>query len=672
MKEECLLALFRLYHGTRKTITRFRETVLQRVVGVGALFSSGYGDVGSSIYFALGVTTIYAGGASFLAIFIAGLFFVATVLSYAELSSAIPESGGSSLFAQRAFGDGWSFFAGWALLLDYVITLAISAFSVGPYLGYFFPILKNNTQANVTFTGGLILVLILLNVLGLKESSRLSLLLAGFDILTQLSLMILGLFFLFSAPKILSQFSLGTNPTWPHFLYGISVAMVAYIGIEAISQMASEARDPQKSVPRAMFLTMGTTVLLYSGISVVALSAMDPKLLSTVWVNDPIAGIAHFIPHVHQYLGPWVAILGATILTVAANAGLIGVSRLSFSMSNNFLIHPIFRHTTQRWKTPVYSIVFFGSLSAVIVAFFPYLEVLADLYNYGAMLSFMMTHLALISLRNKEPELARPFRVPFSVRIMGREIPLPAVFGLIGTGGVFAMVLLFHKYGRVFGTIWMIVGITYYYFFRKTAKMPLMDRVRVTEIPDTPEEKSVPHKNILVATSPYRVSPVLRDVIKIARADKARVTVMTVLEIPLSLPLHASLPDEEERSRKTLEICQAIGVEEDVLIDTILLRGRSVANSIVATAVRQKADTLVYTDTDSALSRSIQSTIRQSSLPVMVWKIEPPAGDGFRKMPPQTRTLLSSRPDVLENRISDETPPAAGGKNETSRSDPDP
>jgi len=666
------LALFRLYHGTRKTISRFRETVLQRVVGVGALFSSGYGDVGSSIYFALGVTTVYAGGASFLAIFIAGLFFVATVLSYAELSSAIPESGGSSLFAQRAFGDGWSFFAGWALLLDYVITLAISAFSVGPYLGYFFPILKNNTQANVTFTGALILVLILLNVLGLKESSRLSLLLAGFDIITQLSLMILGLFFLFSAPKILNQFSLGTNPTWPHFLYGISVAMVAYIGIEAISQMASEARDPQKSVPRAMFLTMGTTVLLYSGISVVALSAMDPKLLSTVWVNDPIAGIAHFIPHVHQYLGPWVAILGATILTVAANAGLIGVSRLSFSMSNNFLIHPIFRHTTQRWKTPVYSIVFFGSLSAVIVAFFPYLEVLADLYNYGAMLSFMMTHLALISLRNKEPELARPFRVPFSVRIMGREIPLPAVFGLIGTGGVFAMVLLFHKYGRVFGTIWMIVGITYYYFFRKTAKMPLMDRVRVTEIPDTPEDQSVPHKNILVATSPYRVSPVLRDVIKIARADKARVTVMTVLEIPLSLPLHAPLPEEEERSRKTLEICQAIGVEEDVLIDTILLRGRSVANSIVATAVRQKADTLVYTDTDSALSRSIQSTIRQSSLPVMIWKIEPPTGNTHRNMPAQTRTLLSSRPDVLENRSSNETSPPAGGKNETSRSDPDP
>ena len=616
------MALFKIYHGTRKTISRFRESVLQRVVGIGALFSSGYGDVGSSIYFALGVTTVYAGGASFLAIFIAGLFFVATVLSYAELSAAIPEAGGSSLFSQRAFGDGWAFFAGWALLLDYVITLAISAFSVGPYLGYFFPVLKDNIQANVTFTGGLILVLMLLNIFGLKESSWLSLLLAGFDILTQLSLMFLGLFFLFNIPKIMHQFSLGTNPTWPHFLYGISVAMVAYIGIEAISQMSSEAKDPSRSVPRAMFLTMGTTVFLYSGISLVALSAMDPKLLSTVWVNDPIAGIAHFIPHVHHYLGPWVAVLGATILTVAANAGLIGVSRLAYSMSHNFLIHPIFRHTTKRWKTPVYSILFFGVLGASIVAFFPYLEVLADLYNYGAMLSFLMTHLALITLRHKEPELPRPFRVPLSIRMRGWEIPLPAVFGLIGTGGVFVMVLLFHKYGRVFGTIWMIAGIAYYYYYRQSTRMPLMGRVAVTEIPESPLEKPVPHRNILVATSPYAPSPVLRDIAKIARADGARITVVTVLEIPLSLPLNASLPEEESRAKNTLELCQAIGVEEDVLLDTVLLRSRSIGNSLVLVHARHKADTLVFNDTDSAISRSIESAVVRSGMPITLWKIQ--------------------------------------------------
>ena len=646
------MAIFRLYHGTRKTITRFRESVLQRVVGIGALFSSGYGDVGSSIYFALGVTTIYAGGAMFLAIFIAGFFFIATVLSYAELSSAIPEAGGSSLFSQRAFGDGWAFFAGWALLLDYVITLALSAFSVGPYLGYFFPVLKDNVQANVTFTGALILCLILLNVFGLKESSWFSLMLAGFDILTQLSLMFLGIFFLFNVPKIMHQFSLGTNPTWPHFLYGISVAMVAYIGIEAISQMSSEARDPAKSVPRAMFLTMGTTVFLYSGISLVALSAMDPKLLSTVWVNDPIAGIAHFIPHVHHYLGPWIAVLGATILTVAANAGLIGVSRLAYSMSHNFLIHPIFRHTTRRWKTPVYSIVFFGALSATVVAFFPYLEVLADLYNYGAMLSFMMTHLALIKLRNKEPELPRPFRVPFSVRIRNFEIPLPAIFGLVGTGGVFIMVLLFHKYGRVFGTIWMIVGIVYYYYFRRSTRMPLMGRVEIRELVENDFEKPVPHRNILVATSPHAPSPILHDIAKIAKSDKARVTVVTVLEIPLSLPLNAPLPEEEAIAQNTLELCQAIGVEGDILLDTLLIRSRSIGDSLVQVYTRHKADTLVFNDTNSSVSKSIDAAIVRSGVPVTVWKIQSIMGRSGKK--PGDRSILSSGHEVLKT--STDTP----------------
>jgi APA family basic amino acid/polyamine antiporter len=621
------MALFHLYHETRKSVVRFREAVLGRVVGVGALFSSGYGDVGSSIYFALGVTTIYAGGASFLAIFIAGLFFIATVLSYAELSSAIPEAGGSSLFAQRAFGDGWAFFAGWALLLDYIVTLAISAFSVGPYLGYFFPILKNNVQANVTFTGGLILLLMLMNIFGLRESSRFSLLLAGFDIFTQLSLMILGIVFLFDLPRILSQFSLGTNPTWPHFLYGISVAMVAYIGIEAISQMSAEARDPGKSVPRAMFMTMGTTVLLYSGISLVAVSAMSPKLLSTVWVNDPIAGIAHFIPHVNTYLGPWVALLGATILTVAANAGLIGVSRLAFSMSHNFLIHPIFRHTTKRFRTPVYSILFFGSLGAAIVAFFPYLEVLADLYNYGAMISFTMTHLALIRLRHLEPALPRPFRVPLSLRVGGREIPLPALFGLLGTGSVFAMVLIFHKYGRVFGTLWMAAGIAYYYTFRKTARMPLMDRLSVTEIPEPPTPLDIPHKILMVATSPTAPSPVLPDILKIARTDGAKVLVVTVLEVPLALPLSAPLPAEEQAARHTLSVCQAIGVERDVLVDTRLLRGRSAGEALVRTLRREQADTLVINDTDSPVSRAIETVLLRSGLPVTLWK--------FRRLGPE-------------------------------------
>jgi APA family basic amino acid/polyamine antiporter len=647
------MALFRIYHNTRTTVARFQQSVLRRVVGIGALYSTGYGDVGSSIYYALGVTTIYAQGASFLAIGIAGLFFIATVLSYAELSAAIPESGGCSLFAQRAFGDGGAFFAGWALLLDYILTLSISAFSVGPYLGYFFPILKTSPQANVTFTAILISLLVLINIFGLKESSWFSLMLTGFDILTQMSLMALGIVFLLNFHKIWTQFTLGVVPTWTHFLYGISIAMVAYTGIEAISQMAAEARDPGKSVPRAMFMTMGTTIFLYAGISMVALSAMDPKILSTTWVNDPIAGIAHYMPHVNQFLGPWIAILGATILTIAANAGLIGVSRLAYAMSSNLLIHPIFKHTTARWRTPVYSLVAFGAVATAVVAFFPYLDILADLYNYGAMLAFTMTHASLIVMRNKQPDLKRPFKAPFTIHIGKWEVPLTAVFGIVGTGGVFLMVLLFHKYGRVLGTVWMAAGITYYLWFRRKESLPVMERVQITEIKDRPE-KPHPHTLILVATSPTRPSPNLRDVCKIARADKSKVTVITVIEVPLTLPLTADMNTEEKAARHTLDLCQAIGLEEDVIMDTILAKGRAVGPVLNFHIKKLKADTLVINDTQSAISRSILSAVDRSSNTVTIWSTH--HVDGGRRTPTPKPLLTKERPIVVQETSSSQPP----------------
>lgn len=320
-------------------------------------------------------------------------------------------------------------------------------------------------------------------------------------------------------------------------------------------------------------------------------------------------------------MGPWVALLGATILTVAANAGLIGVSRLAFSMSHSFLIHPIFRHTPRGFRTPVYSLVFFGGLGALVMAFFPYLEVLADLYNYGAMLSFTMTHLALIRLRKIEPDLPRPYRVPLSFKVKGYDIPLPTLVGLLGTGSVFAMVLVFHKYGRVFGTLWMIGGIVYYYFYRKSGKMPLMDRLSVIDIPSPPPSVEDRHGGILVATSPSAPSPLLSDVLKVAKSDGARVLVVTVLEVPLALPLYAPLPAEEETARQTLALCQAMGVERDVLVDTQLLRGRSAGDVLVRILRREKMDTLVLGDTDSAIARTIEATVLRADIDIALWKI---------------------------------------------------
>jgi APA family basic amino acid/polyamine antiporter len=298
----------------------------------------------------------------------------------------------------------------------------------------------------------------------------------------------------------------------------------------------------------------------------------------------------------------------------------------------------------------VYSLVFFGVLSTAIVAFFPYLDILADLYNYGAMLSFTMTHLALIVLRNKEPDLPRPFRVPLSLVIRKKVIPLTAVFGLFGTGGVFVMVLLFHRYGRVFGTVWMIGGIFYYLWFRRHESLPVMQRVQITDLPDTPEE-AVPHKRFLVATSPTRPSPMLRDVCKIARADDARITVISVIEVPLTLPLTADMSMEEKVARHTLDLCQAIGVEEDVIIDTVLAKGRSVGTLLNFHLKKTKADTLVINNTGSAISRTILGAVERSSNTVTIWSFQKVTG-GDRTPTPKPR-LTVERPIILSEETTE-------------------
>jgi len=297
---------------------------LLRVLRVRDLFALGYSDVGSSIYYALGVTALYALGATPLALGLAGIAFFCTTLTYAEMSSALPEAGGSSSFARHAFNDLVSFIAGWALLLDYIVTIAISVFTVGPYLSYFFPALHG--VANIPFSLCVLGVLLALNIFGIKESTRVSLLICLFDIATQLSIIVIGGLFLLNIPHVFHQMRIGVpgvdwSPTWPQFWKGVSMAMVAYIGIESIAQLGGEARHASRSVPRAMLLTMVALFVMYFGISTIALSVIHPKVLSTQYLEDPLAGIALALPVGGRLLAPWVGILGATILFVAANAG---------------------------------------------------------------------------------------------------------------------------------------------------------------------------------------------------------------------------------------------------------------------------------------------------------------------------------------------------------------
>src|SRR5881397_3224416 len=232
-------------------MAKLKERGLRRSVGVPGLFATAYGNVGSSIYYALGLVAAHALGLTPLVFIFAGGLFALTAKTYAEGASMFPEAGGSSSFARHAFNEVASFFAGWALTLDYIITIAISAFFVPHYLGAFFPALRHN-PGDIFVGIAVIAVLGVLNIRGLKESAKLNLFLAVADLATQVLLIIVGAVLVLDPAGLVSQVHLGLAPSWREVVFALSIAMVAYTGIETVSNMAEEARDPGHDVPKSV------------------------------------------------------------------------------------------------------------------------------------------------------------------------------------------------------------------------------------------------------------------------------------------------------------------------------------------------------------------------------------------------------------------------------------
>jgi APA family basic amino acid/polyamine antiporter len=478
--------------GDKRFVRRvYRPLRLRRTLGVPALFSSGYGNVGSSIYYALGVTATFALGATPLALTLAGVFFVLTVLTYAEATVAVPEAGGASNFARKGFNEFVSFITGWGTLLSYTVTISISSFSAAAYLSIFFPVLES-TRADAVFAVVVIVLLMGLNVIGVNEASIFSIIFAVIDLITEIILVVLGAIFLINFKMLIDQIHWGVAPTLGNFIHGAAFAMVAYTGIETISNLSEEAEDPARKVPRAYGLLIFAVLVLFIGISLVALSAMPvipcqlsdhcaagqhyTTLLATKYQTDPVAGIARALPHpFSDVLLPMVAILASSILLIAANAGVLGASRLSFSMGTYRQVPEVLNRVHRRFKTPIVAILFFGCV-AILIVLSGELPQLSALYIFGATLGFTMAHASLIGMRFREtPEQRSTFRLPLNVRYHGVDIPITAVIGGIGTFAVWCLIALTDPFGRYLGFGWMIVGVVVYIVYRRKHHLSLTE-----------------------------------------------------------------------------------------------------------------------------------------------------------------------------------------------------
>ena len=443
-----------------------------------ALFSAGYGNVGSSIYYALGIVALVAGGATPVALGIAGILFIFTALTYAEGTAMLPEAGGSASFARHGFNDIVGFTAGWALMLSYIVTISISAFTIPPYLGFFWEPFKDSPLIGTLASMGIVFFLMIINVIGVKETSFINIGAAIIDIVTQVSLVIIGFILIFS-PAVVWHRIIDNWPSPENLILGIALATIAYTGIETMSQMAEETRQPGRRVPQALILMIVAVLVIFAGISIVSLSAMSPEELASEWSRDPVAGIAASLPLalLRDILKPLIAVLAGTILLIATNAGIMGISRLAFSLGSHKLGPAILSRVHPRFKTPYISIILFSLIALLLLTpgFFAanVFENMGALYAFGSLLAFMFAHASIISLRVKKPELPRPFKLGWNVRISGHEIPISTIIGFVATGVIWLIILITQPYSRWVGIVWMIVGWIIYYFYRRRQRVPL-------------------------------------------------------------------------------------------------------------------------------------------------------------------------------------------------------
>jgi APA family basic amino acid/polyamine antiporter len=576
---------------------RRREQGLERVLGSPALFATAYGNVGSSIYYALGVTAAFALGLTPLIFFVAGVIYIATSLTYTEGTVRYPEAGGSSSFARHAFNELVSFGAAWAQMLNYVITISISAFFVPHYLSVFWDPLRDNPW---DVLGGAVVIaaLVAINIVGVKEAAGLNIFLAIIDFSTQLLLVILGFVLIFDAGTLRDNVHWGVAPTWGDFLLAIPVGMIAYTGLETISNLAEETREPRRDVPRAYTLVAGAVFAIYLTLPFIALSALPVKKVAGGYEtllgeppenggfqNDPILGVVDNLG-VHgstlRGLEIYVGLLASTILVVATNAGVIGASRITYAMASYRQLPQVFRRLHPRLKTPWLSLLVFAGVIPIITLLPGQTTFLGTMYSFGAMLSFTIAHAAIVGLRYRRRDEEIPYKAKGNLRIGDVEWPVFAVVGGLATGVAWLTVVVQEDATRYAGLAWLAFGFAFYAVYRlRFVREPLTAVVRAPIIVLGPS-LTVEYRMIVV---PVVRTPESEEALvaaaRLASERGSRIAILHVLEVPLHMPLDADLPEDEEAADALLDDAEALVERYGVPVVTRLIRARAAGEAIV-------------------------------------------------------------------------------------------
>ena len=599
-----------------RTRGRGLEPLLRRGVGVPGLFVAVYSAIGFSIYFALGVVADRGLGLTPLIFLAAGLMFVLTTLSYVEGGAMIRERGGSSSFARHAFNELVAFVAGWAILIDYLIVAALAAISVPHYLA---PVSTDLAKPGWEIGIAVLVIIVacglnVLNVTGRRRERPLTVL-ALADIALQLAVIVIGALAVFHPDRLVDQIDLFTDPTVEDIVYASVIAMLAYAGIEAASDLAPDIDVHPRDLKRIVSLGAVAVPLVYAGMAAIALMAVPvvagpqgpETALGNEFVEAPVLGI------VSAYDPPWladgmrwiVALVAAPVLFWATTTAMLGVSRHIYTLAINRQIPSWLGKLNSRYVTPHVAIVLSGLIAIGFVVPAD-VKLLAGLYAFGATLAITIAHLSILRLRVGQPERQRPFRIPWNVSWRGAKLPLPAIFAALLSALAFLSVLAFHDTARWVGGGWMVFGLLFYVVYRKVVEgTSLTRRVSVTERALTKQVPELSYRSLLVPVFGTELDDdIVATAGRLAAAERentegeeeeARLALIYVIEVPLAVSLDAELPPErEEGARRALQRAREVAEEyEDVSVTAETIHARKVGAGIVEAARASNAEAIV-------------------------------------------------------------------------------
>jgi APA family basic amino acid/polyamine antiporter len=584
--------------------------VFRRGLGQPALFAIIYTSVASAIYFSLGVVAQRALGLTPVVYLLAGVFFVLASMTYVEGASLHQDRGGATVFARYAFNELVSFVAGWMILLDYIILIAVTAYSATNYLAAFYAPLGSGT-AELLLCFAIILYVAVRNIRGFSKTrvNRIAALVIA-DIGLQVLVIVLGLFAFFNLDKITDTIHLGETPTWGDTVFALGVATVVFTGLESASGLSGEVAVGRRGLKRLVGAAALVVMVVYTGIGVVAITALPvvdgTTSLGRNFIDAPMLGIAEafeadWLANTLKYV---IGAVAAVTLIAAANSAMMGLSRLAYSLSTNRQIPSGIGRLHPTRATP-YVVISIAALLAAALTVPQDLELMVGIFAFGALISLTIAHLSIVALRYKEPGARRPYRIPLSVRVRGADLPLPAVLGAVLSAAAWVGLVATHEGARWVGAGWLVGGVTLYLVYRVSEGKSIFKRVTVPEAALRRERREAEYGSILV---PLMGTPLDDDIVQTAgrlaaeedaeafEEDKgATIEALWIFEVPMSLPIDAALPDAQlKHARAALARAKAVGEEyEGVEVATATVRARRAGHAIVEEAKRRGVQAVV-------------------------------------------------------------------------------